>query len=301
MENRNLCVVMRKAFFIFACFAATALIFLNCGHNEDMKKAHGIVLFTDFGDKDAYVPQVKGAIKSINPKIEILDLAHNNNAYDIETASYLLDKSARFFPAGTIFVAVVDPGVGSGRKSVLVVTKADKIYVGPDNGLFTRIVQREGIKEAREITESKFFLNTSPSSTFHGRDIFAPIAAHLSLDVKPEDVGHILPKLQVFPIDTPTVMGSHITGKIVYIDRFGNVITNINSQHISELKPGQLIRVTHKGETHSMPFLKTYADAPDGRLMALLNSDDELEFAIQQKNASNSMNAKIGETIVIKF
>src|SRR5262245_8426643 len=147
-----------------------------------------IALFTDFGTRDAYMAQLKGAILSLQPTVQLIDLTHEVDAFDIRAAAYLLDASARYFPPGTIFVAVVDPGVGTARRPLLLTTQADKYYVGPDNGLFTRVVQREGLKAAYVLTQSAYF-RRQVSATFHGRDIFGPVAAHLARGVEPAQFG----------------------------------------------------------------------------------------------------------------
>jgi S-adenosylmethionine hydrolase len=256
---------------------------------------------TDFGEKDAYVAQLKGAIKSINPKVEVLDLSHVVPSFDVEAGSYLLEKAARYFPGGTAFVVVVDPEVGTKRRSVVVCTKENKFYVGPDNGIFTRVILREGLREAREIANAELFLGGEVSSTFHGRDIFGPVAARLSKGMKFEEVGPVVKELVKHKVETPTVMGSRITGRIVHVDQFGNVITNIQERDLKELKEGQLVQLTHGKDTFSLPFCKTYGEAPEKRLFALLGSDGELEFAYSLGDASKVIGGKVGDQVVIKF
>src|SRR4030095_15218849 len=137
-----------------------------------------IALFTDFGTRDAYVAQLKGAIVSINPHAVVLDLNHEVGQFDIRQAAYLLERSAAYFPAATIFVAVIDPGVGSLRRPLLLHTGTNKLYVGPDNGLFTRVLAREGLRAAYMLQETAYYRLPDVSVTFHGRDIFGPVAAH---------------------------------------------------------------------------------------------------------------------------
>lgn len=279
----------------------TAVMLAGCGKEDSLKATQTIALFTDFGEGDAYVAQVKGAIKSINPKVEIMDLIHETENFNIEQASYLLDKAARFFPEGIIFVAVVDPGVGTSRKGIVLKTRAGKVYVGPDNGIFTRVIQREGLAEARELNQTKLFLSKNPSKTFHGRDVFGPVAAHISRGMPLSKVGVKMLKLTKHPIDTPTVLGSQITGEIIHADKFGNLITNITAREVKSLKPGQLIRLVHHRKTRSLPFCRTYGEAPKKRLFALLNSDGELELALPRGNAARFLGAKAGDKIAVKF
>lgn len=260
-----------------------------------------VALFTDFGSGDPYVAQLKGAIKTIHPETEILDLSHENAAFDIATASYLLAKSTRTLPPGTVIVAVVDPGVGSGREGLVVRTQAGRIYVGPDNGLLTEVLAREGLGEARLLRNEKFGLPGSSSATFHARDLFGPTAAHLVSGVALESCGPKAEKFVRLSRPVATVMANQAKGQVLYVDHYGNILTNIPGSELSKLKPGQLLSLSIRGKNLSVPFLRTYAEAPSDRPFALINSDGELEIAIAKGHAAKELGAKAGDPVVLKL
>ena len=260
-----------------------------------------IALFTDFGSGDPYVAQLKGAIKTIHPESEILDLSHENAAFDIATASYLLAKSTRTLPAGTVIVAVVDPGVGSTREGLVVRTQTGRLYVAPDNGLLTEVLAREGLSEARYLQNLKLGLPGSSSATFHARDIFGPTAAHLVSGVSLESCGPKADKIMRLPRPLATVMTNQAKGQVLYLDHYGNILTNIPGSELTKLKPGQLLSLTLRGKNLSVPFLRTYAEAPADRPFALINSDGELEIAISKGNAAKELGAKVGDPVVLKL
>jgi len=260
-----------------------------------------VALFTDFGSGDPYVGQLKGAIKTIHPESEILDLSHENAAFDISVASYLLAKSTRTLPAGTVIVAVVDPGVGSSREGLVVRTQAGRIYVAPDNGLLTEVLAREGLAEVRYLQNPKLILPGPSSATFHARDIFGPAAAHLVAGVSLDSCGPKADKIIRLPRPLATVMANQAKGQVLYIDHYGNILTNIPGSELTKLKTGQLLSLTLRGKNLSVPFLRTYADAPADRPFALINSDGELEIAITKGHAAKELGAKVGDAVVLKL
>ena len=258
-----------------------------------------IALFTDFGSRDAYVAQMKGAILCINPQAQLIDLNHEIGQFDIRAAAYVLEASVRYFPAETIFVAVVDPGVGSSRRPLLVRTQAEKWYIGPDNGLFTRVLQREGLQAAYALTQAAYFRHPQVSATFHGRDIFAPVAAHLSLGVAAAHFGPPLTALVMLPLTSPCAVGQTVSGEVVHIDHFGNVITNITADLLEALQQGQLVSLSLQGQTYTIPLVRTYAEGAPGQLIGLLNSDDAFELAVSQGQASACLTAQVGDRLVL--
>ena len=278
-----------------------ALFPLLAGCQPSGRVSNLVALFTDFGSSDPYVAQLKGAIKTISPSAEIMDLSHENGAFDISSASYRLAKSARTLPPGTIIVAVVDPGVGSNRAALAVRTQAGHIYLAPDNGLLTEVLAREGLSDARTLDPEKLHLASTPSATFHARDIFGPTAAHLVNSSSLDSCGPKAEKILRLPRNTATVMASLAKGQILYVDRYGNILTNIPGSELGKLKVGQLLSVTIKGKATSLPFLRTYADAPANRPFALINSDGEFEIAINQGNAARELGVKVGDPVVLKL
>ena len=256
-----------------------------------------VALFTDFGPSDPYVAQLKGSIKTIAPSAELLDLSHSNAAFDISTASYLLSKSTRTLPPGSIIIAVVDPGVGSGRAGLAVRTQAGRIYLAPDNGILTEVLAREGLADARTLP----IATESISSTFHARDLFGPAAARLVNSESFDSLGAKAEKILRLPRNTATVMPNQAKGQVLYIDHYGNILTNIPGSELAKLKVGQLLTVTIKGKSFSLPFLRTYAEAPADRPFALINSDGEFEIAINQGNAARELGIKVGDPVILKL
>ncbi|MBI4244360.1 MAG: SAM-dependent chlorinase/fluorinase [Planctomycetes bacterium] len=231
-----------------------------------------IVLLTDFGSKEIYSSIMKGVIKSINPAVEIVDLYHDTKPQNVVHASFLLSKSYSYFPKGTIFISVVDPGVGSERK-ILCCKWNDYIFLAPNNGLLS-FIQKDAI--FYQVENRKYFLD-DVSDTFHGRDIFAPVAANLSLDVVPEQLGRKIKKHKICRDLTPTRKGSKVIGKVMHIDRFGNAVTNL------DIKPGnvkffkvQALLISHKSDT--------YQDAVGDDPFIIYGSFSTIEISIKNAN-----------------
>ncbi len=274
-----------------------ALFPLLAGCQSSQRMTNLVALFTDFGPSDPYVAQLKGSIKTIAPSAELLDLSHSNAAFDISTASYLLSKSTRTLPPGSIIIAVVDPGVGSGRAGLAVRTQAGRIYLAPDNGILTEVLAREGLADARTLP----IATESISSTFHARDLFGPAAARLVNSESFDSLGAKAEKILRLPRNTATVMPNQAKGQVLYIDHYGNILTNISGSELAKLKVGQLLTVTIKGKSLSLPFLRTYAEAPADRPFALINSDGEFEIAINQGNAARELGIKVGDPVILKL
>lgn len=274
-----------------------ALFPLLAGCQSSQRMTNLVALFTDFGPSDPYVAQLKGSIKTIAPSAELLDLSHSNAAFDISTASYLLSKSTRTLPPGSIIIAVVDPGVGSGRAGLAVRTQAGRIYLAPDNGILTEVLAREGLADARTLP----IATESISSTFHARDLFGPAAARLVNSESFDSLGAKAEKILRLPRNTATVMPNQAKGQVLYIDHYGNILTNIPGSELAKLKVGLLLTVTIKGKSLSLPFLRTYAEAPADRPFALINSDGEFEIAINQGNAARELGIKVGDPVILKL
>jgi S-adenosylmethionine hydrolase len=257
-----------------------------------------IALFTDFGTRDAYVAQLKGAILSIHPTAHLVDLSHEVHAFDVRAAAYLLDAAARYFPAHTIFVAVVDPGVGTARRPVLLTTQTKKCYVGPDNGLFTRVIEREGLQAAYMLTQSAYF-RPQVSATFHGRDLFGPVAAHLARGIEPAQFGPRLAELVLLPYARPQRLGQTIVGEVMHLDHYGNIATNIPSAMLTDLVPGQWLTLTLADRTHSLSFVETYGAGPQEQLVCLINSNDVCEIALPHGSAAAYLAVQVGDRVVL--
>src|SRR4030042_3976555 len=189
-----------------------------------------ITLLTDFGLKDPYVASMKGVILSINPKCTLVDITHQVNPHDIREGAFILAHTYSTFPKGTIHLAVVDPGVGSPRNPVLFVTK-NYFLIGPDNGLFAFAVKREKLKKVIALGNMEFFL-PEVSPTFHGRDLFAPVAAHLSLGIAPASFGRVIKSWNEISFPKPVLRQEKLIGEIVHIDTFGNLVCNIDYKNL---------------------------------------------------------------------
>ena len=261
-----------------------------------------ICLFTDYGWDDPYVAQLKGAILTIDPNARLVDLTHSVQPYNITEGAYLLDQCAAEFPAGTIIVAVVDPQVGTPRDPVLVETNKEKFYVGPDNGLFSRVIQNEGLLHAWRLDKPEFFRQGDPSHTFHGRDIFGPVAAHLAAGTAPETMGSELKTLETTAAPEPSFNGGMIAAQVLHIDRYGNIILNLKtgSDLAAKFKEGTLVRITVGHEGFSAPLVKTYGDVEKGRLLLVFGSSDQLEISVNQGSAAGKIHVDPGTIVFLK-
>jgi len=267
--------------------------------------AHPVIaLFTDYGWDDPYVAQLKGAILTIDPNAQVMDLTHTVTPFNVTEGAYLLDQSAEEFPTGTIFVAVVDPQVGTDRDPILIETAKEKFYVGPDNGLFTNVIDREGFSKAWKLDKPTYFRAGTVSHTFHGRDIFGPIAAHLAAGVDPDKLGTAIPSksLTLLPVKDPALTGGTISVEVMHIDRYGNVILNLRNdgELAAKLKEGNLVKISVGKESYSGPLLKTYGDIAKGRLILLYSSSGLLEIAKNQGSAAKELNVQPGTVIFLK-
>jgi len=258
-----------------------------------------IALIADFGSADAYVPQMKGAILTIHPEARLMDLTHNLGAHQLFEASYLLHKSTSTLPAESIICAVIDPGVGSERRGIAVRTMSGRTYIGPDNGIFSHILHREGLSTAVVLDRPEFYRIPDPSATFHGRDIFGPVAAHLSKGVSLTELGTPTRELQMLELPKPTTLGTKINGQIVHIDHFGNIITNIHRRDLPETAANQLIKIIFRKRTLTLPVVNTYSEAPAKRLFALFNSDNEFEIALKESSAADTLKPNVGDAVVL--
>ena len=261
-----------------------------------------IGLVTDYGWEDPYGAQLKGAILTINPGARILDLTHSVNAFNVTEGAYVLDQCAEEFPAGTIFVAVIDPGVGGGRDPVLLETAKGKFFVGPDNGLFTLVIAHEGFAKAWKLDQPAFFRGGIVSHTFQGRDIFGPVAAHLAAGTDPDRLGTPVKTLVLLPDKAPTFSDGLIITEVLHIDHFGNVILNLGSgdELAAKLKEGNLVKISIGRESYSAPLVKTFGEVQKGRLLLLYGGGGLLEIAMNQSSAGRQLKVEPGMSVFLK-
>ncbi len=260
-----------------------------------------IVLLTDFGEDDWFVASMKGVIKSINTKAEIIDLTHSIKSHSIRDGAFVLYNTYPYYPEKTIFVAVVDPGVGSSRR-MLIVEIAKYFFIAPDNGLLTYIIKDNPDYKAVEIEDTNYFL-PQISSTFHGRDIFAPVAAHLSIDCNIERIGERISDPILFEIEDAIIQDNTITAPILYIDKFGNLILNIKKEKFSELLKlkGVKSKIGKEIIKTQTPLRSGYSAVGKGGVVAYWGSSGFLEIALNQGNASEKFYLKVGDTIKISI
>lgn len=254
-----------------------------------------ITLTTDFGLRDPYQGAMKGAILSINPEARLIDITHLIAPGNILEGAFVMLESCGFFPRGAIHLGVIDPGVGGERRPVLIETE-DYIFVGPDNGLFSLVAAQEKVRRVIHLTKKEYF-RSEVSSTFHGRDIFGPVAAHLSLGADPGTFGEEVGSFNEAALPLPKKSGRAIRGEVVYIDSFGNLITNISKAdavNLSSLIEAEVNGITIKG------LKKTYCDVKKGSLVMLISSSGLLEVAVSSGKASARLKAKVGDKVLLR-
>ena len=255
-----------------------------------------ITLMTDFGTSDHYVGVMKGVILSINPQAQIVDITHTIPPQDIHGAAFLIESAYRYFPTGTIHLIVVDPGVGSERRAIICQTQT-AYFVCPDNGTITHLLHSEEPIHIVTVENSAYFL-PQVSNTFHGRDIFAPVAAHLSRGVSIDKLGNPVTNPVQLPIPKPAVSNEAIVGHIIWIDSFGNLITNI-SHEILESLAGQNSVVIHAGIAKINHLNHSYAESAVGEPLAIIGSSNRLEISINQGDAAQVLGLKRGDAITV--
>jgi S-adenosyl-L-methionine hydrolase (adenosine-forming) len=246
-----------------------------------------IVFMTDFGTLDDAVAICKGVMLGIAPGSEIIDLTHQVTPYSIAEGARLLARTAPYYPAGTVFVTVIDPGVGTGRKPIVVKTKRGQYFVLPDNGLVTPVVDRDGLEGAREIQNRDWLLGGSTSSTFHGRDVFAPVAAHLARGENWTRVGPAVTAVARVEVPRPVIEDYGVTGSVVALDGpYGNLVTNIAGDVFRQMgyERGESVRIRVGSVVLTVPFVETFGDVPLGQPLLFLDSRGLLSLAINQGN-----------------
>ena len=254
-----------------------------------------ISLLTDFGTQDGFVGIMKGVIVGINPAASIIDLSHEVPPQDILTGALILRSAVAFFPPGTIHVAVIDPGVGSDRRAILVET-ATSLLVGPDNGLLSLAAPSDSVQRVIHLTNRHYFL-PHVSQTFHGRDVFAPVAAHVSRGVPVEDCGPSVTSMEQLTLPAVDRDTAQIAGRAIAIDRFGNIVTNITAADLLPFSMGRLSVSIGPVQIHGLA--STYASVPVGAVTALINSWGLLEIAVRNGSAAQQLGVQRGSLVIV--
>ncbi|NJL81166.1 MAG: SAM-dependent chlorinase/fluorinase [Richelia sp. SM2_1_7] len=253
-----------------------------------------ITLLTDFGISDEYVAVMKGAIAQINPISRVVDITHQIPPQNIIAARFCLMNAYAYFPVGTVHVAVVDPGVGGNRRAVAV-ELTQGFLVAPDNGLLSGVLSQNSVISAVELTNSDYWLTSEPSNTFHGRDIFAPVGAHLANGISLQKLGQEINPESLVKLDLPECSRKDdiLIGCIQYIDHFGNLVTNIPENLIK----GKNWSVEIQGNI--IKARETYSDVKSGEVIALIGSDGWVEIAVNCGNAALKLGLKLGDQVQI--
>lgn len=256
-----------------------------------------VALLSDFGTRDHYAGAMKGVVLSICPEAQLVDISHDIPPHDVLTASFELAACFRYFPAGTVFLAVVDPGVGSARRGIAVET-ADYRFVAPDNGVLTAVLAEAPARRSVELTERKY-ARATVSRTFEGRDRFAPAAAWLARGIGLASLGRAAHEILRLAMPTARVADGVVSGEVVRVDRFGNLITNVAHRTFDELAHGSAIVVTVNG-LEVPRVVATYAEAPPGALCALFGSTDHLEVAVHAGSAADRLQLGRGAPVIVR-
>ena len=245
------------------------------------------MFLTDYGSLDDAVAVCKGVMLSIAPEARIVDLTHQVTPYSIADGERFLARAALYFPRGTIFIGVVDPGVGTDRRAIIAKSKRGQYFVVPDNGLLTAIEERDGIEGAREITNTAWQLPGAISSTFHGRDIFAPAAAHLARGEDWHSAGPAVARLVRLPATPPVLTAEGIKGRVVALDGpFGNLVTNVSGELFAKLGfgIGAKVHIKVAGAEFTVPFVETFGKVARGEPLLYIDSSGLVSVAINQGN-----------------
>lgn len=268
-----------------------------------------VTLTTDFGTSDAFVGVMKGVLLGIAPDARLVDLTHDVPPQDVAAAAHLLRGAVPYFPDGTIHVAVVDPGVGTPRRALVVATRR-ALFVGPDNGVLGLAAPRADVRGIWDVSRSRHRL-PAVSRTFHGRDVFAPIAARLACGMEPSALGPRLRTMQRLPPLRVRRVRGRATGEVVWVDRFGNLVTNLTAADVATVAPEPRRRGAFR--THGfrargvsvtigdvvLPLLASYADASSGTPLALVNSNDLVEIAVSGGSAADRLGIGRGARVAV--
>ncbi|EDZ94634.1 protein of unknown function DUF62 [Limnospira maxima CS-328] len=259
-----------------------------------------ITLLTDFGLSDVYVGVMKGVLSQINPHLTVIDLTHEIPPQNLMAARFCLMNAYPYFPQGTVHMAVVDPGVGTERKAIAL-QLPNGYVVGPDNGLFGGLIKQYGVITAVELTNHQYWRNSQPSTTFHGRDIFSPVAAYLASGVQITDLGTVINSDTLMSLSMPNleITETSIKGSIQYIDRFGNLITNIPGDMVADKSWNVSFPECTPSPTISSH--RTYGEVQPGHLLTLIGSHGWIEIAANGDSAKSRLQIDWGATVIINY
>lgn len=258
-----------------------------------------VTLTTDFGEADHYIACMKGVILQHAPDAQIVDVTHVIQAHDVVHGAFILRQVFEHFPVGTIHVAVVDPGVGTARR-LLAVQYEGQTFLTPDNGLISLIHRDFVMDELRAIENTRLF-RPEVSATFHGRDVLAPVAGHLARGMRLDNVGPVIEELEILNLDRPAVLPNRgVEGQVLFVDRFGNLISNISDEDLAAVSHGLGGFNVYVGPLRVGPLRTTYGDVKPGEIVAVIGSTGMLEIAINQGNAASQLRATPGTIVIVR-
>lgn len=265
-----------------------------------MGKQRIIALLTDFGLKESSVAAMKGTILSICPEAQIVDISHEIPLFDVRHGAFVLASAATHFPKSTIFVGVVDPGVGTERRGIVIETR-HFLAVGPDNGLFSLFMDREGVKSVYEIKNRELMLEKE-THTFHGLTIFSPVAAHLANGVEPKLVGPRINNYIRWNVPKSIIKERAILGEVIHVDQFGNGITNITKRDLKKINVAYdtSIKIKFDSKRINSPFKRAYGFVKTGKYVCVIGSYNFLEISINQGNAAKKLSLRVGNKIRVE-
>jgi S-adenosylmethionine hydrolase len=253
-----------------------------------------VSLLTDFGTNDAFVAEVKAVIFSICPEAQVIDITHEVDRSNVRMGAFLLASAAPHFPTGTVHLAIVDPGVGSERRPIVVETRRS-IYVGPDNGLLVPAAKVEGVRHVYELTNQSLMSKTI-SSTFHGRDIFAPAAAHFACGTKANEAGEEIPDYIQLSFGNPNFHEYGASCEVIHVDHFGNIVTNIPNPRMNRFKESVRFLAAHRKKFRAR-FVKSYTEIREGEFGLFCGSQGFVEIARRESSASKRLRTQTGDKI----
>lgn len=259
-----------------------------------------VALLTDYGTSDQYAGILAGNILRANPHAQVLTISHEIPPFDIVTGAFVLAEAGSEFPPETVLVGIVDPGVGTARAPIVVVTQTGRRLVGPDNGLFDLLIARDGGAAAvYEISNPQLVRAGPGSSTFHGRDLFAPVAGHLSRGIPPERVGPRRDNWVRLTIPQPQRSAGALSGAVLHVDRYGNILSNIPAEWLADVPLGTDLQVAVAGKQTAARYARTYGDVPESAFVLLRNAAGQLELARNLASAGATLGVSAGQELTV--
>jgi len=265
-----------------------------------MNRSGIVTLLSDFGLRDPYVAEMKAVILSICPGVTIVDISHEIRKFDVRMGAFILAQATPYFPDKTVHLAVVDPGVGTRRRPMVVETNRS-LYIGPDNGLLMLSAHTQEVNRIHEIANPKYMLK-SISTTFHGRDVFSPAAAHLAKGVPPSDFGPEIRDPMTPSFAKPVSQNGETRGEVIYVDDFGNIITNITMKDITQIgvRKGETILLKLKEKDAALRLCTAYGEVPPSTPLAVIGGSGFLEVSVNQGDASRCFNVELGDAVILR-